>query len=154
MRIERSGRTGRRMIRAAMGAALVMGLATAAACMHMGAERPAPAEFGMGPRPSAGGMYVATLEPAEPLRTGRMQRARLTVRAAGDAAVERAAIAVDGGMPQHGHGLPTAPRVTRDLGGGAYQVDGLRFNMGGWWELRFRITSLAGTDSVTFNLDL
>jgi hypothetical protein len=69
-------------------------------------------------------------------------------------AVEGATIAVDGGMPQHGHGLPTEPRVTRNLGGGAYEISGVRFNMGGWWEFSLDITSSAGSDKVTFNLDL
>jgi hypothetical protein len=122
--------------------------------MHGRAERPAESEFGLGPRASAGGVYVATIEPLEPLRVRRMQRVRLTLRTAGEAAVEGATIVVDGGMPQHGHGLPTTPKVTRDLGGGVYLVDGVKFNMGGWWELKFRIASAAGTDSVAFNLDL
>jgi hypothetical protein len=76
------------------------------------------------------------------------------VRGADDSAVDGARIAVDGGMPQHGHGLPTQPRVTAELGEGAYQIDGVRFNMGGWWELKFAIASGAGTDTVTFNLKL
>ncbi|HEX2204555.1 MAG TPA: FixH family protein [Longimicrobium sp.] len=134
----------------AAAAMLVLG-----GCMMMShAERPAESEFGLGPRTSAGGVYEAALEPAAPLRVRRMQSVRLRVRAAGQAPVEGAAITVDGGMPEHGHGLPTTPRVTRALGDGTYQVDGVRFNMGGWWELKFRITSAAGTDSVTFNLDL
>jgi hypothetical protein len=57
-------------------------------------------------------------------------------------------------MPQHGHGLPMQPRVTAALGDGAYQVDGVRFNMGGRWELKFGIASVAVTDTVTFNLKL
>ena len=65
-----------------------------------------------------------------------------------------AAITIDGGMPQHGHGLPTRPRVTKDLGNGVYEISGLRFNMGGWWELKLTITTPAGTDTVTFNLSL
>jgi hypothetical protein len=62
-------------------------------------------------------------------------------------------ITVDGGMPQHGHGLPTKPRVTKDLGEGRYQVEGLKFNMGGWWELKFALAG-AASDSVVFNLEL
>ena len=57
-------------------------------------------------------------------------------------------------MPQHGHGLPTRPRVTRNLGDGVYEIEGVRFNMGGWWELKLAIDSAAGADSVTFNLNL
>ena len=133
----------------------MMTMAALGGCMMMShAERPAESEFGMGPRRSAGGVYEASIETAEPLRVRRMQSVKLHLRAAGQGAVEGATIAVDGGMPEHGHGLPTTPRVTRGLGGGAYQVEGLKFNMGGWWELKFRITSRAGTDSVTFNLDL
>lgn len=134
------------------GAALI----AAAGCMMMsnGTARPAASAFGMGPRVSSGGRYTATIEAPEPLRVRQMQRVRVNLRTAGGAPVDGARITIDGGMPQHGHGLPTAPRVTRGLGGGAYQVEGLKFNMGGWWELRFRIAAPAGTDSVTFNLDL
>ena len=68
--------------------------------------------------------------------------------------VEGAGIAIDGGMPQHGHGLPTAPQMTADLGQGRYRIEGVRFNMGGWWEFKLAITSGSTTDHVTFNLVL
>ena len=57
-------------------------------------------------------------------------------------------------MPQHGHGLPTRPRVTRSLGDGIYEIEGVRFNMGGWWEFKLAITAPTGSDVVTFNLNL
>src|SRR6266481_5586909 len=102
------------------------------ACSHAmmmihgtGAKRPAASEFGLGPRPSAGGR-----------------------------AIDEAQISIDGGMPQHGHGLPTRPRVTRNLGGGRYEIEGVRFNMGGWWEFKLAIAGSRGADTVTFNLDL
>jgi hypothetical protein len=44
--------------------------------------------------------------------------------------------------------------MTRALDGGRYTIDGLKFNMGGWWELKFAIAAAAGRDSVTFNLAL
>ena len=131
------------------------------ACSHAmmmihgtGAKRPAASQFGLGPRPSAGGRYVATLEPAKPLRPRQMQTVRITVRDAEGRAIDEAQISIDGGMPQHGHGLPTRPRVTRNLGDGMYEIEGVRFNMGGWWELKLAIESPAGADSVTFNLSL
>jgi hypothetical protein len=68
--------------------------------------------------------------------------------------VENAAIVVDGGMPQHGHGLPTQPQVTQNLGGGDYLVEGLKFQMPGWWEVKFRITADGQSDGVIFNLVL
>jgi hypothetical protein len=68
--------------------------------------------------------------------------------------VEGASITVDGGMPQHGHGLPTSPQVTRDLGNGDYLVEGMKFQMPGWWQVRFHISAGAQTDTITFNLTL
>jgi len=61
---------------------------------------------------------------------------------------------VDGGMPQHGHGLPTKPRVTRDPGNGDHLVEGMKFNMGGWWVVKFRVNATTGSDSLVFNLKL
>ena len=131
------------------------------ACSHArltlhgtGVKRPAASEFGLGPRASAGGRYVATLQPANPLRPRKMQTVRVIVRDADGRAIDEAQISIDGGMPQHGHGLPTRPRVTRTLGEGSYQVDGVRFNMGGWWEFKVAIAGSRGSDVVTFNLDL
>jgi hypothetical protein len=119
-----------------------------------GAKRPAASEFGLGPRPSAGGRYVATLEPAKPLRPRQMQTVRVTVRDTEGRAIDEAQISIDGGMPQHGHGLPTRPRVTRNLGDGMYEIEGVLFNMGGWWEFKLAIAGSGGADTVTFNLDL
>ena len=134
---------------------LFLGL-TGMAAHHLIPHRhiPAASEFGLGPRTSASGRYQATIETDTPLRKGRILEIRLHLADSTGIAVDGAAITVDGGMPQHGHGLPTAPRVTRALGDGRYQVDGLKFSMGGWWELRFGIATPAGSDSVTFNLKL
>jgi len=68
--------------------------------------------------------------------------------------VEDANITVDGDMPQHGHGLPTQPRVTKYLGNGDYLVDGIKFQMGGWWLMDFTITANGQTDAVHFNMML
>lgn len=68
--------------------------------------------------------------------------------------VEDARISVGGGMPQHDHGLPTAPEVTRELGNGDYLVEGLRFHMHGYWELEFTIAAAGTTDTVVIPLTL
>ena len=68
--------------------------------------------------------------------------------------VENATITVDGDMPQHGHGLPTQPRVTKNLGNGDYLVDGMKFQMGGWWVMDFNVTADGQTDAVHFNMML
>src|SRR5919197_4200387 len=127
-----------------------------AACSHAmmmihgtGAKRPAASEFGLGPRASVAGRYVATLAPTKPLRPRQMQTVRVTVRDAEGRAIDEAQISIDGGMPQHGHGLPTRPRVIRNLGDGIYEIEGVRFNMGGWWEFKLPIAGSRGTDTIT-----
>src|SRR3954454_17081459 len=72
------------------------------ACSHAmmmihgtGAKRPAASEFGLGPRPSGGGRYVATLEPARPLRPRQMQTVRITVRDAEGRAMDEAQISIE-----------------------------------------------------------
>jgi hypothetical protein len=57
-------------------------------------------------------------------------------------------------MPQHGHGLPTSPQVTQNLGNGDYLVEGMKFQMPGWWEVRFNILAGGQSDAITFNLTL
>jgi hypothetical protein len=125
------------------------------AMMHgTGAQRPAASEFGLGPRTSSHGLYTATLEPAQPLRTRQLQTVRVKVGDVSGVGLDAASITIDGGMPEHGHGLPTKPRVTRNLGGGVYEIEGVRFNMGGWWEFKLAISTADGADNVTFNLNL
>lgn len=150
--------TTRRRLQVAAIAAFSM--TALAACGHMmtmlhgGADRPAAEEFGLGPRATAAGLYTLTLEPQGELVKRRLQTVQVRVLDAGRQPVEGASITVDGGMPQHGHGLPTRPRVTRYHGDGRYDIEGVRFNMGGWWELKLAVAAQAGRDSVTFNIDL
>lgn len=119
-----------------------------------GAKRPAATEFGMGPRTSANRLYTATLEPTEALKPRRLQTLRITIVDGAGVPVVDAAMTIGGGMPQHGHGLPTRPRVTRAIAAGTYEIEGVRFNMGGWWEFKVTIATDRGEDTITFNLSL
>lgn len=104
---------------------------------------------------TANGLYVVAIAPeSEPIPDNQLHNWVLTVTAPDGQPVEGATITVDGGMPQHGHGLPTAPVATDYLGDGRYRIEGVRFNMGGWWEFRFAISAAPGADAVTFNLRL
>ena len=106
-------------------------------------------------KPTEAHLYIAEIAPVEtPVEVGPMHAWTVELADAKGNPVSNARIAVDGGMPQHGHGLPTAPAVTQDFGDGRYLVEGMRFNMGGWWEIDLRIDGPAGSDSVTFNLVL
>lgn len=101
------------------------------------------------------GLYMAAVAPVEePVTVGPMHAWVVTLEDRDGAPVDGAQIHVDGGMPQHGHGLPTSPAVTQELGEGRYLIEGMKFNMGGWWELDLGIEGPAGADGVTFNLVL
>jgi hypothetical protein len=82
----------------------------------------------------------------------QMQSWTLHVETATGQPVENATITVDGDMPQHGHGLPTRPQVTRYLGNGDYKVEGLKFHMPGWWVMDFVVTANGQSDQVRFNM--
>jgi hypothetical protein len=106
-------------------------------------------------RTSEAGRYKATIKPdGDTIPKGKLQRWTLHLETANGAPVDACTITVDGGMPQHGHGLPTKPRVTRPLGNGDHLVEGMKFNMGGWWVVKFRVNAAAGSDSLVFNVKL
>jgi hypothetical protein len=119
-----------------------------------GAVRPPAEAFGMGPRSSESGLYEAALDPGDALRPREMRTIHAVIRDASGRPVKGATVTVDGGMPEHNHGLPTRPRVSANSGDGVYEIQGVRFNMGGWWEFRLSIDGPAGLDTVTFHLDL
>jgi hypothetical protein len=106
-------------------------------------------------RASEAGRYRATIRPqGDSIPQGRLQKWTLHLETAAGAPVDSAMVTIDGGMPQHGHGLPTRPQVTRVLGNGDHLVEGMKFNMGGWWVVKFHVDAAAGRDSVVFNLSL
>lgn len=123
--------------------------------MMMGSES-APASLDLATsRPTDNGQFIASWRSdTDEVPLNQMHTWTLTVTTPDGAPVENAEILVDGGMPQHGHGLPTSPQVTEYLGNGEYRVEGLRFQMTGWWEVKFNISAGGQTDSITFNLTL
>ena len=90
--------------------------------------------------------FVATIMPegGEP-SVGPLGSWTLELRHPNGKPVRGAKITVDGGMPEHNHGLPTAPTVSADLGDGRYRVEGVKFSMPGRWVLKFKITAAEGT---------
>jgi hypothetical protein len=118
--------------------------------------QPPPADLDLSlTRATEHGLFVGTLEPgASSIPVGTIQTWTVAITTPDGQPVEHASISIDGGMPQHGHGLPTEPEVTEELGGGRYKVEGMKFNMPGWWTITLDVSSPAGTDSATFNLAL
>jgi hypothetical protein len=106
-------------------------------------------------RASESGRYRAAIKPdGDSIPKGKLQKWTLHLETSTGSPVDSATVTVDGGMPQHGHGLPTKPIVTRHLGNGDHLVEGMKFNMGGWWVVKFRVNTTTGMDSVVFNLKL
>jgi hypothetical protein len=104
-------------------------------------------------RLSAQGTYRVSYQPRRgPIAVNKIHAWTLHVETADGRPVEGATILVDGDMPQHGHGLPTEPQVTTDLGGGDYLVEGLKFHMPGWWVMDFTIDADGQTDTVRFDM--
>jgi hypothetical protein len=101
------------------------------------------------------GLYKVAYQPQSgPLSVNQIHSWVLHVETVDGQPVENAEISVDGDMPQHGHGLPTVPQVTKYLGNGDYLVEGMKFHMPGWWIAEFDITVGGQTDHVTFNFIL
>lgn len=120
----------------------VTALPVAVADMHAEAE-------------SDNGIYkVSYTTSVDKASLNKMHEWVLHVETADGDSVENAEISVDGGMPAHNHGLPTAPRVTEYLGNGDYRVQGLRFHMRGKWIVSFDIREAGRGDTVTFELML
>lgn len=130
---------------------LAGGIVTAGAMM-----RSVPSDLDLAlEKPTAAGLYKAAIAPqTNPITIGSMHAWTVTVLTPTGAPITAAKIGINGGMPQHGHGLPTAPQVTKSLGDGRYLVEGMKFNMRGWWTLDLAIDGPKGPDTVTFNLVL
>jgi hypothetical protein len=102
----------------------------------------------------AGLFHVSVSSDLDPLTLNEIHSWTVHVETADGQAVEGAEIVVDGGMPEHNHGFPTTPEITEELGGGDYLLDGMKFSMAGWWELKLDIDDGDQSDRVTFNLVL
>ena len=102
---------------------------------------------------SASQLYRASYTPVEPIKVGRLHRWRVEVTTLDGMPLTEAQITVDGGMPQHGHGLPTRPQVIASANGDL-MIEGMKFNMGGWWVVRLHVDAPQGSDVITFNLKL
>jgi hypothetical protein len=123
-----------------------------AACAQYPGVRARPAQLDTSlEHKSDHGTYEVRVEPLEtPVKAHRLHNWTVTLQHGGKP-VDTAMIAFDGGMPEHGHGYPTKPKVAA-AADGRYVIRGVKFSMRGWWEMKLAIQSPAGADTVTFNL--
>lgn len=103
-------------------------------------------------RASSHHTYTVHIAPvATPVAVNQIHAWQIDVTSESGEPIKNAHISVGGGMPQHGHGFPTQPRVTKELSDGRYLLEGMKFSMVGWWEIKLDIKSTLGQDQVTFN---
>lgn len=88
----------------------------------------------------------------EPVALGEFQSWLLAIETPDGKPVRGAELGISGGMPQHGHGMPSSPRYEAGPNPGEYRIDGLQFSMPGWWEVSVFISKDKVGDTVTFNL--
>lgn len=143
------------MIRRSVAFSLFVTAATAFAVTLVACSTP-PGDLDLSLKhPSLQGRFVVDIEP--PTRgpaIGQIHAWTVKVTTRDGLPVSQARIDVDGGMPQHGHGLPTQPRITRETAPGTYVIEGMKFNMTGWWDLRLDIDAAGTRDRAVFNLVL
>jgi len=105
--------------------------------------------------PTENGAYQVKLQPQHPpIQIGKRQPWVAQVTDANGADFAPSALYFDGGMPGHGHGLPSAPEFTRHLGGSDYLLEGLALNMPGNWRFVVTVGGPAGVDSAVFNFNI
>jgi hypothetical protein len=98
---------------------------------------------------SESGDYRVTLTPRiDPLTINTLHSWTLHVETIDGEPLVEATLGIDGDMPAHGHGLPTQPRVTEELGNGDYLIEGMKFQMPGAWVLDVTIAVDGVTDAA------
>lgn len=98
------------------------------------------------------GVFRVRIEEAPAHRVLADERWRIRVETPDGRPVAISTLHVAGGMPEHGHGLPTQPAIKSGGRPGEFVISGLQFNMPGWWEVSLFVADRHRDDSVTFNV--
>lgn len=104
---------------------------------------------------NSGDYFVISVQPQlDPIEINQMHSWHLQLHRLDGTAVNDAQISLTGGMPLHDHGLPSAPQARPVEVDGHYVVEGIKFHMGGRWQMVFTIETAAATEAVTVDIDL
>src|SRR5687767_5787550 len=112
-----SSRTMSNPLRVVIGAAVAV-VAVAALVIWLTMPGAPPADLDLArSKATEKGLYRVEIEPeGGAIKQGEMHAWVIALKNAQNAPVEDARFTIDGGMPQHHHGLPTSPEVTTHLG--------------------------------------
>jgi hypothetical protein len=119
------------------------GIVVLVALAAVGAAAAAPGKLVV----SQHGNFRAVVQRPDPVPVEQLHSWRVRLSSKSGRPLLHARIKIWGDMPAHGHGLPTQPRA-RELGGGLYSLDGMKFQMGGAWVVELRIASGTVRDVV------
>ena len=132
----------------------VLLLLVCAAFPAVAAEPPQASADGAAWESNSGIFRVSYVSRLDPIAINRIHTWVLHVESRAGEPVTGARLEVSGTMPAHDHGLPTQPRVTRELGNGDYLLEGVRFHMHGAWEMSIIIEASGKRDVVLVPLQL
>ncbi len=90
----------------------------------------------------------------DPLTINTIHNWELVFNTADGFPISGAQVSVVGGMPDHDHGLPTAPVVTREIAPGRYLLEGIRFHMPGRWLLTIDVDCDQNSQSASLEFQL
>ena len=143
-----------------LGASLATGAGTAY-LLWWRAPAPEPQLAGsqvgraLGERATDGGHFRVALAPATArIEVGATQSWLAAVRGPKGEPSTGCSLSFHGLMPEHGHGLPTAPRATSEPEPGVYLVEGVRFSMPGFWEIKLDVDACGPRDVASFEVQL
>lgn len=134
---------------------LVASSLVALACAPSAPPPPAAARLGADALPTDGGSWrVAWSSAPAPPPLNRPFSVSVDVRASdGALPPQDVLVAVDAGMPGHGHGMTVRPATT-PIEAGRWRADGLLFHMPGAWELSVKVTRGVATELARFAVDV
>ena len=120
---------------------------------HKVIHSPEPVEKSQLSGVTTNGHYTVAISTADnsPAPVGRYHDWIISVEHRESGPVQQAAISIGGGMPAHGHGLPTNPKVSEYLGNGRYLLEGMKFTMDGNWLIQIHIVSKGIQDAIEFS---
>ncbi len=131
---------------------------TASSCIHPESSTPSSRlqiEPPPRPQPSKQGRFRLALKPvADTILLHDLHTWTIHIESANGMPIQPKRILIGGGMPQHGHGFPSQPKITRYMGNGGWLIEGMQFNMTGLWQIRFKLLDAFGWNGSTFEFTL
>lgn len=103
---------------------------------------------------SGDGLQINLYSRLKPLQLNTMHSWEIELLDSSGTVITDAVLQVQGGMPEHDHGLPTSPQVTRKLPDGRYLLEGMRFHMPGLWVLRIELQAAGNAEVVEITFEL